>query len=225
MSETPLQQQQRLVTKLDKEYLFNSLPYFDGNITKEQKAEANKLIEDECKRFPKVKNYLADFPTETDKLLTPAMKKMLTMVEKNQPLDAIDEARYNIPDMENLEKKDSQELTKILEIMQAQLMFGEHRRQQLTLLQKHGPGSYRQESTALKAAADGISRKATELKKETFEIHRERKQQQATFGKAIQHLEEEWKSEVEKVNQLRDAIEHIKNQMEKNLKEIENIEN
>uniref|UniRef100_A0A914YYW2 Pre-mRNA-splicing factor SPF27 n=1 Tax=Panagrolaimus superbus TaxID=310955 RepID=A0A914YYW2_9BILA len=224
MSETPVHQQ-RLVEKLDKEYLFNSLPYFDGNITKEQKAEANKLIEDECKRFPKVKNYLADFPAESDRWLTPAMKKMLTMVEKNQPLDAIDEARYSVPDLDTLDKKDPQELANFMEIFQAQLMYAEHRHLQLTLLQKHGPGSFRQESTALKAAADGISRKATELKKETFEIHRERKQQQAAYGKTIQQLEDEWKSEGEKVNALRDAIEHAKNQMEKNLKDIENIEN
>uniref|UniRef100_A0A914QCL5 Pre-mRNA-splicing factor SPF27 n=1 Tax=Panagrolaimus davidi TaxID=227884 RepID=A0A914QCL5_9BILA len=105
--------QQPLVAKLDKEYLANSLPYYDGILTKEQKQIANELIDEEIKRFPKVKNYLADFPTESDRWLTPAMKEMLKMVENNQPLDAIDEARYGVPDMETLEKKDPQDLLKV----------------------------------------------------------------------------------------------------------------
>uniref|UniRef100_A0AC35ETS7 Pre-mRNA-splicing factor SPF27 n=2 Tax=Panagrolaimus sp. PS1159 TaxID=55785 RepID=A0AC35ETS7_9BILA len=225
MSDPSQQPYQPLAAKLDKEYLANSLPYYDGILTKEQKQIANELIDEEIKRSPKVKNYLADFPTESDRWLTPAMKEMLKMVENNQPLDAIDEARYGVPDMETLEKKDPQDLLKLMELFEAQLMYAEQRRLQLNMLQKHGPGAYRQESTALKAAADNISRKATELKKETFDIHRERKTTQAEIGKTIKELEDEWQTEVEKVNALRDAIEHAKQQLEKSSKEIENIEN
>lgn len=75
---------QPLVAKLDTNYSANSLPYFDGTLTKEQKVEANQIIDEECKRFPKVKNYLADFPTESDRWLTPAASELLKRVATNQ---------------------------------------------------------------------------------------------------------------------------------------------
>ena len=72
-----------LVSQLDHNFAFDSLAYHDGLPPKDQKQAANKLVDDELKRFPKVKNYLAGFPMESEKLLTPALKNLLKMAETN----------------------------------------------------------------------------------------------------------------------------------------------
>ena len=90
----------------------------------------------------------------------------------------------------------------------------------------------------MKYASEEIGRKATEvcfylleltyfkfqLKKETFEIHRERKREHALLGKQIKELEEAWNEESQRVNQLREAIAAKKIQIESSLKNIENME-
>ena len=63
-----------------------------------------------------------------------------------------------------------------------------------------------------------------QLKKETFEIHRERKREHALLGKQIKELEEAWNEESQRVNQLREAIAAKKIQIESSLKNIENME-
>lgn len=73
-----------LISKLDKEFSANALPYFDKAFTKEEKIAANKMLDEEMKRFPKVKNYLADLPMESEKLLTPALKELLSIAAENR---------------------------------------------------------------------------------------------------------------------------------------------
>ena len=134
-----------------------------------------------------------------------------------------------------------------MDLFESQLMFADYRLVQLSLLQNHGAGSYRQESNALKSTADNLVRKLADasftsfiflteklkifriyfyiflfqLHKEKNEIHRERSRQQGAFGKQIKDLEDVWEDEVRKVNDLREAIKHAKREVEKHLKNIE----
>uniref|UniRef100_A0AC34R031 Pre-mRNA-splicing factor SPF27 n=1 Tax=Panagrolaimus sp. JU765 TaxID=591449 RepID=A0AC34R031_9BILA len=144
------------------------------------------------------------------------------MAETNTAIDAIDESRFGVPDLEQVDPKDPQGTLKTLELFEAQLMFMDLRKHHLQLAQKYASGSLRQTSSALKYASDEIGRKATELKKETFEIHRERKREQTQLGKQIKDLEETWNEETERVNNLIKAIATKKSEIQKNIEDIEN---
>uniref|UniRef100_A0A7E4VT14 Pre-mRNA-splicing factor SPF27 n=1 Tax=Panagrellus redivivus TaxID=6233 RepID=A0A7E4VT14_PANRE len=213
------------ISQLDPTFTADSLPYHDGLITKEEKEAASKLIDEGLKRFPKSKDYLtaAGFVEDYEKLMTPAMKEILVMADRNLPLDAIDDSRFIIPDVEAIDK-DPAEALKALELVEAQIMYTDERRNLMSLIQKHGSADYRIVSAALKTSGDAMARLSTEAKRATFDVHHERRSEQKSFGERIAELEAAFDEGYQKVNNLRDVVAASRADLERQTAEVENTD-
>lgn len=69
----------------DAAVLVDALPYLDSNYTESDRQMAMQLIEDECRIFRPVKNYLQNMtPPDVDVFLTPCLIKEHIRMSKKQ---------------------------------------------------------------------------------------------------------------------------------------------
>ncbi|TFY65789.1 hypothetical protein EVG20_g5289, partial [Dentipellis fragilis] len=182
---------------------FDSLPYYDNDLEQhpilrekvqhELAVETQKLQQERLHpNLPPAFELFTNNP-----LLAAEMKR----VEERRPLAAIDTTRYQLPAPTSTPASD-EEWKAALDNAHAQLEHQRIRHNNLALLQQYGSNAWRIHNYTLEADAKSAEKLLEELKEQTTEVNRDRKNAQTRIGNQLTSLETRWTELISSVLQI-----------------------
>ncbi|KAI0048011.1 breast carcinoma amplified sequence 2 [Auriscalpium vulgare] len=183
--------------------IFDSLPYYDNDlelhpvlrekVQHELAVETQKVQQETLhSRVPPAYELFTNHP-----LLAAEMLR----AEARKPLTAIDTTRYSLPAPHAAPGTD-EEWKAALDNAHAQLEHQRIRHNNLALLTQYGSNAWRIHNYALEADAKRAEKLLEELKEETTEVNRDRKNTQTRLGNQLTSLETRWTELISSVLQI-----------------------
>ncbi|EFO24531.2 hypothetical protein LOAG_03952 [Loa loa] len=178
----------------DAAVLVDALPYLDSDYTESDRQMAMQLIEDECRVFRPVKNYLQNIsPPDFDVFLTPCLIKEHIRMSKKQEMAKLDMSRYELSCPSTTGRQgDKTSWKKAIRNAAAQ---NEHlllRNINLQLMDEHAPPVYLRYNKELETMLHCEERELRKLREEVMEIHSRRRKSQMEAGLKLKDLEQNW---------------------------------
>ncbi|TFY82064.1 hypothetical protein EWM64_g1944 [Hericium alpestre] len=184
-------------------YFFDSLPYYDNDlelhpvlrerVQHELAVETQKLQSEALHpRIPPAVELFANHP-----LLAAEMER----VERREPLAAIETTRYQLPAPSSVSATD-EEWKAALDNAYAQLEHQRIRHNNLALLQQYGGNAWRIHNYLLEADTKHAEKLLEELKNQTTDVNRDRKNAQTRIGNQLNSLETRWTELISSVLQI-----------------------
>eukprot|EP01097_Dermamoeba_algensis_P002184 TRINITY_DN1873_c0_g1_i1.p1 TRINITY_DN1873_c0_g1~~TRINITY_DN1873_c0_g1_i1.p1 ORF type:complete len:237 (-),score=70.84 TRINITY_DN1873_c0_g1_i1:161-871(-) len=173
--------------------VYSALPYVEQDYTLRQ-SEVRSLIEEEMRRNPPTRNYLAHLPTPPVLFeKNPLLKAELARVSSGKAMKALDMARYELPTPQGNKQNDLAAWKKAVQNASSQLEHQQLRLQNLELLNVYGTNSWRLSNIDLEQTKNYLQKQLEQLQHEIEEINKQRKSFQVSSGKSISGLEEKWR--------------------------------
>ncbi|VDO32362.1 unnamed protein product [Brugia timori] len=182
----------------DAAVLVDALPYLDSDYTESDRQMAMQMIEDECRVFRPVKNYLQNMsPPDFDVFLTPCLIKEHIRMSKKQEMPKLDMSRYELSCPSTTGRQgDKTSWRKAIRNAAAQ---NEHlllRNINLQLMDEHAPPVYlrynKELETMLHCEEKELRKENLQLREEVMEIHSRRRKSQMEAGLKLKDLEQNW---------------------------------
>ncbi|KAM3724389.1 Pre-mRNA-splicing factor [Dirofilaria immitis] len=178
----------------DAAILVDALPYLDSDYTESDRQMAMQLIEDECRIFRPVKNYLQNMsPPDFDVFLTPCLIKEHIRMSKKQEMSKLDMSRYELSCPSTTGRQgDKTSWRKAIRNAAAQ---NEHlllRNINLQLMDEHAPPVYLRYNRGLETMLRCEEKELRKLREEVMEIHSRRRKSQMEAGMKLKDLEQSW---------------------------------
>ncbi|EEP77131.1 conserved hypothetical protein [Uncinocarpus reesii 1704] len=195
----------------------DSLPYIDGEITPQVRAEVDKLINAELPA-----NHQSTLhpliPTFSEPTFSDLVQKELERKANNEPITGgIDLSRYEAPEAPSTEGKEREEiLSDWRETLRKAYTASSHlsaRHENLSLLDAHGKNAWLIGNAQLEEILRQIEKELQETKDATDEVNKERKLRQETAKGEIGGLEDAWRRGVSEVINVEIAAEALRMQI------------
>ncbi|KAG1716347.1 hypothetical protein ID866_831 [Astraeus odoratus] len=174
--------------------ILDSLPYYDNDL--EQYPILKEKVEKELAREPKPPPHSIHplLPPRFELFKdNPVLAAELARIEANQSLSSIDTVRYQLPGPASTPGTD-EEWQAALRNAHAQLEHLRIRHTNLALLQTYGANAWRINNYRLEETAKQAEKALEELKEQTTQLNRDRKNAQAStrYGAQLTALETKW---------------------------------
>ncbi|THH19741.1 hypothetical protein EW146_g1503 [Bondarzewia mesenterica] len=182
---------------------FDSLPYYDNDLEVHsilrEKVQHELAVETQKSQQDKLHPGIPP-PHE---LFTnhPFLAAELRRVEARQSLSAIDTTRYQLPAPTTTPGTD-EEWKAALDNAHAQLEHQRIRHNNLALLQQYGNNAWRIHNFLLEADTKKAEKLLEELREQTTEVNRDRKNTQTRIGNQLTSLETRWTELISSVLQI-----------------------
>ncbi|VDN02828.1 unnamed protein product [Thelazia callipaeda] len=185
--------------------LVDALPYLDSDYTESDRQMAVQLIENECRVFRPVKNYLQNMSSpDFDVFLTPCLIKEYIRMSKKQlsisifcrksgEMQKLDMSRYELSCPSTTGRQgDKTSWRKAIRNAAAQ---NEHlllRNINLQLMDEYAPPVYLRYNKELETMLHCEERELRRLREEVMGIHSKRRKSQMEAGLKLKSLEQSW---------------------------------
>ncbi|KAH9982214.1 breast carcinoma amplified sequence 2 [Lactifluus volemus] len=183
--------------------LFDSLPYYDNDleihpilrekVQHELAVETQKIQQEAL--HPRVPPPVELFVNN------PLLSAELRRVEARKPLIAIDTSRYQLTSSSSMPSTD-EGWKSALDGAYAQLEHQRIRHNNLALLQQYGSNAWRTHNYFLEANVKNAEKLLEELKEQTTNLNRERKNSQTRLGNQLTSLESRWTELISSILQI-----------------------
>ncbi|KLO20525.1 breast carcinoma amplified sequence 2 [Schizopora paradoxa] len=185
------------------EDIIDSLPYYDNDLEKypHLRTKVEQEINRELKQIPQQSLHPRVPPPVTLFEKNDLLQAELKRVESHQPMPPLDHIRYQLP-APTKTPASREDWEAALKNAKAQLEHQRLRQQNIALLQNYGSNAWRIHNFTLEETAKGIERALEEVKEQTVEVNRERKQYQTTLGNQLSALENRWQELIATVLQI-----------------------
>jgi len=199
--------------------IYDSLPYYDNDL--ERYPNLKEIVEKEFAKEPKPPATLhPKAPPEINLFANnPLLAAEMIRVEKQEPLNALDTSRYQVPAPLG---KDAtvEDWEKAVKNARAQMEHQGLRASNVSLLQNYGANAWRVHNYLLEADAVLLEKQAEELKERVTDINRSRKNFQLKLGEQLTAQERKWTESISTILQLELANSALESEIE-GLKEKE----
>ncbi|VDM91408.1 unnamed protein product [Onchocerca ochengi] len=174
----------------DAPVLVDALPYLDSDYTESDRQMAMQLIEDECRVFRPVKNYLQNMsPPDFDIFLTPCLIKEHIRMSKKQEMPKLDMSRYELSCPSTTGRQGDKTSWRKASAQNEHLLL---RNINLQLMDEHAPPVYLRYNRELEAMLHCEEKELRKLREEVMEIHSRRRKSQMEAGLKLKDLEQNW---------------------------------
>jgi pre-mRNA-splicing factor SPF27 len=194
--------------------IHESLPYIDTEPTPQERAAAQKLIDQELTLDPPSSSEKhTNLPEVPPSNLSPAILAEFARIESKKPLKAIDTSRYEALDPPSTTTKDAESLEAWRESLKRAYISASYlsqRQTNLALLEKYGKNGWLIGNSQLEDVLRGMERELAERKAEIDGVVVERKTAQENVGGELKSLEETWKRGVGRVLETEVAAESVR---------------
>lgn len=191
--------------------VIDALSYID-NITKAERSEADELIKEELRRSNKrPSDYLATLaPIPASKLQErPVLQSEYERVKAGKPLEPLDTTRFHLAPPPPNKQNDFGAWRKATDNAHSQLEHQYNRLLNLELLLRFGPNARRAHHKALEGHIHRLEREVEQLHSQRDSINRQRKLTQEADGRALQQMEQQYKSLVSKNMEINMACQEL----------------
>uniref|UniRef100_A0A915Q0V9 Pre-mRNA-splicing factor SPF27 n=1 Tax=Setaria digitata TaxID=48799 RepID=A0A915Q0V9_9BILA len=174
----------------DAAVLVDALPYLDSDYTESDRQMAMQLIEDECRIFRPMKNYLQNMsPPDFDVFLTPCLIKEHIRMSKKQEMPKLDMSRYELSCPSTTGRQGDKTSWRKATAQNEHLLL---RNINLQLMDEHAPPVYLRYNKDLETVLHCEERELRKLREEVMEIHSRRRKSQMEAGLKLKDLEQNW---------------------------------
>ncbi|KAJ3482068.1 hypothetical protein NLI96_g7232 [Meripilus lineatus] len=183
--------------------LFDSLPYYDNDFERDPslKEKAEKLIAREGKPSTPQTLHPRVPPPITLFSKHPLLEAELARVESRQPLPPLDTSRYQLPGPTAVPATE-EDWKLALENAHSQLEHQRLRLANVALLQNYGSNAWRVHNYQLEATAKNVEKALEDLRAQTVEVNRDRKNFQTRIGNQLTSQETRWTELISSVLQI-----------------------
>lgn len=192
--------------------LLDALPYIDEARTPEQKAEVDKLIQEEMRTF-KPRGYMDHLPAPKVRY-TKLIEEALEAQNKQLSIKAMDLDRYTCKGPPPQSQRDLTVWRRVTEQAMMSLNYEHENAVNIELMKKFGTLKFKRQVKQLRALSE-YTEKMLESKKAVLDrINRNRKQEQMAVGPRLSALQTEWWGLIKKNNELETACELIRRKIQ-----------
>jgi len=183
--------------------IIESLPYYDNDQEKypQLRAKVEQEIARELKQIPQQSLHPRVPPPATLFERNDLLQAELKRVESHQQMPPLDQIRYQLP-APTKTPASREDWEAALKNAKAQLEHQKLRQHNIALLQNYGSNAWRIHNFTLEETTKGLERALEEVKEQTVEVNRDRKQYQTQLGNQLSALENRWSELIATVLQI-----------------------
>lgn len=202
--------------------VIDALPYIDG-ITSDDRQQAEELIEEELRRSSKKpSDYLASFPPLPASRFEghPILQHEYSRVKAGKPMEPLDTNRFRLAPPPANKQSDFNAWRKATDNAHSQLEHQYNRLLNLELLLRFGPNARRVHNKSLEGHVHRLENEIEHLQQQRDSINRQRKLSQESDGRAIQQMEQQYKSLVAKNMEINMACQELESEVNQLQEEV-----
>ncbi|XP_054164826.1 pre-mRNA-splicing factor SPF27-like [Oppia nitens] len=207
--------------------LVDALPYIDLGYEEPGVREAVlEMVSEETRRYKPTKNYLENLSDMNLKhFQTDLLRNELERIENRQPMEMLSMKRYEMPGPAPGKMTDMSSWSESVNNSMAQLEHQAIRIDNLDLMQKFGPESWKQYNQLLTQIQSNAQKNLHDLRKRIQEVNWQRKSSQTAAGDRIRHLESEWVALVSKNYEIERQCLNLEIEIQESEQKLNDLQN